>query len=144
MPKKQVVQYTCERCARVWYLDSDKPEPQLKLKLLLEITREKGGEEGAAIGYECLCDGCTDTVKSLVKSLAPLKPREKRAKKKDESAAKDESSTTNSTSSTSGAPAASERGPASVASPAPSAGAGSSAGAGPRATPSALPPPKRG
>lgn len=123
MPKKSVVQYTCDRCTRVWYMDSDAPEPKVRLNLLLEVSREKGGEPGAAISYDCLCDSCSDTVKSLVKSLAPLKPREKRAKKKDESADKEKSSSTDAQSSTS---AALEGVAASAASSAP---APSSAGA---------------
>lgn len=80
MPKKSVVQYTCERCARVWYLDAAAPEPAAKLVLKADGFKEKLAD----VHYECLCDSCSDTVKSLIDSLAPLKPRERRAKKKDE------------------------------------------------------------
>lgn len=86
MPAKSVVQYTCERCTRVWYLSPEEPAPKVKLKLLLELGRAQDDKEGAAVSYECLCDSCAETVQSLVKSLAPLKPRAPRAKKKDEPA----------------------------------------------------------
>ncbi len=86
MPKKQVVEYTCERCARIWYLDSKLPEPDSKLALSFSrnIMDSETKLQRTEITYECLCDSCTDTVTTLVKSIAPLKPRESRAKKKEE------------------------------------------------------------
>jgi hypothetical protein len=103
MPKKQVVEYTCERCTRVWYLDSTAPEPLVKLKLFLDLGKKTDVAPGAAIAYECLCDSCAETVQSLVQSLAPLKPRAPRAKKKDESADQGKPQSTDPTGATPGA-----------------------------------------
>ena len=143
MPKKQVAQYTCERCARVWYLDSDAPEPPVKLKLLLELGRSKDSKDGTALGYECLCEGCSDTVTKLVASLAPLKPRAPRAKKEDESADKGKPSSTDSTSTTAEAPAGPAGGPGASSPHAPALAAGNSGAGGPRPAPAAAPHPKR-
>lgn len=134
MPKKQVTQYTCERCARVWYLDSTAPEPATKLNLLLELGRAKDSPDGAAIQYECLCNSCSDTVRALVKSLAPLKPRQPRAKKKDESM--EGKPPIDPTATTDAAPAASSP-------PGPASAGGSSGAAGTRPAPSAPPHPRR-
>lgn len=142
MPKKQVVEYTCERCARVWYLDSKEPEPPAKLKLLLELGRDKAtAQEGASISYECLCESCTETVQSLVKSLAPLKPRQPRAKKKDESKDQGNPQSSDPTTTTDAAPGAA---PNVASSPAQPASGGSTGGAVVRpTTPSTPPHPKR-
>ncbi len=142
MPKKSVVQYTCERCTRVWYLDADAPEPSVKLNLLMELDRSKDTPPGAAVRYECLCDSCSDTVQALVKSLAPLKPRQPRAKKKDEPADKENSSSTSSPSVTAEAPAAAAGSPA-TALPAPASAGASSVAGGQRPALSAPNHPKR-
>lgn len=81
MPAKSVTQYTCDRCTRVWYLDPKEAAPKVKLNLLLERGRTPDSPDGEAIRYECLCSGCEETVTKLVQSLAPLKPRERKAKK---------------------------------------------------------------
>ena len=79
MPSKPVVQNTCERCTRVWYTEK---AVEVKLELKAELTGKKFEAK-----YECLCDGCTKTVASLLNSIAKeFKPRAPRAKKKDESA----------------------------------------------------------
>ena len=135
MPKKQVVQYTCERCTRVWYLDSTAPEPDAKLRV--SFTQPSSSKEivTPVINYECLCDSCTDTVTALFKSLQPLKPRERRAKKKDESAAQEKSQTTDSTLTTSAAPAEPPVGAPASTPPAASTAAGSSGAGGQRPAP---------
>lgn len=143
MPKKQVVEYTCERCARVWYLDATAPEPATKLKLLLEMGRTKDSPDGAAVAYECLCDSCSDTVASLVKQIAPLKPRQPRAKKKDESADKGNPPSTDPAVTTDAAPAEPKPAPTPSAPPArASVGVPSTSGGG-QAAPSGAPHPKR-
>jgi len=88
MPSKTVVQNACERCTRVWYTDK---AVEVKLELVAELAGEKFEAK-----YGCLCDGCTKTVTSLLKSIAKdfTKPRAPRAKKKEESADKGKPSST--------------------------------------------------
>lgn len=151
MPKKQVAQYTCERCSRVWYLDSDAPEPPVKLKLLFELGRDKNAPEGSAISYECLCESCSETVTKLVESLAPLKPRAPRAKKKDTTTSAGPAGQGTSPqptdpptgTTTDVTPAVQRNGSASSPAPAPSSAGGSSGGGGQRPSPPASPHPKR-
>ncbi len=130
MPKKQVVEYTCERCARVWYLDSKQPEPDSKLDLKLAGTAQ--GTD-TALKYECLCESCSETVQSLVKSLAPLKPRQPRAKKKEEPADKGTPSPTDPTTTTDASP---DRVSASSAAASSSASPGAGAAKAPPGAPS--------
>lgn len=92
MPAKSVVQYTCDRCERVWYVDPDSKVPERKLSLDFSGLVPKDSKEAkieyekveATAAYECLCDGCAKTVGALVKQIAKeFKPRAPRAKKKD-------------------------------------------------------------
>lgn len=82
MPSKPVVQNTCERCTRVWYTEK-------AVEVKLELRAELSGEKFEAT-FGCLCDGCSKTVASLLKSITKdfTKPRAPRAKKKEESADK--------------------------------------------------------
>lgn len=148
MPKKQVVQYTCDRCSRVWYLDSTAPEPDATVRLAFNPSSSKSSTLN--INYDCLCDSCADTVTSLVKSLAPLKPREKRAKKKDEASTGTGSAgqgnpqpTDPDATTTDAAPAAQQRSAPASSPPAPSSAGASSGGAGRPPAPASAPHPKR-
>lgn len=67
MPSKQVVENTCDRCTRVWYVDAAaKPEEAVGV----HIQMGSSGVSVTVVKYDCLCAGCTKTVTDLVKAIA--------------------------------------------------------------------------
>lgn len=64
MPAKQVLQYDCGRCRRVWYVEQNQPE-------VVTTVAVAANFDGAAIDikYDCLCEGCKKTVKSLLEAI---------------------------------------------------------------------------
>lgn len=162
MSKKTVVQHSCDRCPRVWYLDPEDKTPERKLALNFEglVPKELGREPllnevpeyvnfGAAGKYECLCDGCAKTVAALVKQIVKeFKPRERKAKKKDDTnnqgtAGQGNPQPTGPSSITAAAPASSNGSATPSVPPAPASAGASSGAAGTRPAPSAPPHPRR-
>jgi hypothetical protein len=66
MPKKEVVEFECDRCGRKWYADPQEQEhtPSLQLRLV-----DPGGEVIEEARYEVLCDSCASTVLNYVGSI---------------------------------------------------------------------------
>lgn len=62
MPAKPVLQYSCNRCTRVWYSEVAEPVNMLELKADL-------GDGEVVVNFECLCIGCRKTVRSLVEAM---------------------------------------------------------------------------
>lgn len=81
MPKRQVVEYECERCTRTWYEDAAAQEQKVELKLSFSVG-------ALSVTYNCLCEGCTKTVGALalqiskvMKKSAPIRGAKKTAEK---------------------------------------------------------------
>lgn len=64
MPAKQVLQYECGRCQRVWYVEQGQPE----VPCTVDVTANFAGA-GISIKFDCLCEGCSKTVKNLLEAI---------------------------------------------------------------------------
>jgi hypothetical protein len=66
MPKKQVVEFECDRCGRKWYADPKEQEhtPSLQLRLV-----DPSGEPIEEARYEVMCDSCASAVLNYVSSI---------------------------------------------------------------------------
>lgn len=67
MPAKSVLRFDCDRCTRTWYVDAEKAAATPKEVLNLSMELEPGSV--VKLSYECLCEGCKKTVKSLVSAI---------------------------------------------------------------------------
>ena len=69
MAKKTVIQFTCDRCGRVWYPEvvAGQPEPKAAKAQVAFI-----GEDGETVNtkYDTLCENCAAAVKNHVESVA--------------------------------------------------------------------------
>lgn len=67
MPPKKMLQYQCDRCPSVWYLEENKPESPC----LVEVKADFG-DSGAALHakFECLCPSCRQAVHALIKQMS--------------------------------------------------------------------------
>lgn len=82
MASRQVVEHTCERCTRTWYVDATCKATLEKLTLTFH---------GDTVEYNCLCEGCTKTVSALVAQISKVMKKNapvRGAKKKAEGGAK--------------------------------------------------------
>lgn len=85
MPRKLVVEYTCDRCGRIWYEGykegEDPPDvPSLKC----ELNAPDQGKPVRQVNFEAVCDSCYQTVINLIDSMDKLekkspKPRAKKS-----------------------------------------------------------------
>lgn len=72
VPKKSVEQYTCERCAKIWYEDSVVEVAKLTVSMRLS--------NGTLVGdsYDVLCSGCEKTAvnyaRGLIKKMVKASP----------------------------------------------------------------------
>lgn len=67
MAKQVGINYTCDRCARTWFAQSDeKVKPAQPAAVTLEF---KGTQTGRKISYEVLCDVCEKAVASAVATI---------------------------------------------------------------------------
>lgn len=97
MASRQVVEHSCDRCTRTWYTDVAAEEQKVELKLTFSIG-------ALSVNYNCLCDGCTQTVGALVmqiakvmKKSAPVRGAKKKAEGKAEASPTAQSTTTTAT-----------------------------------------------
>lgn len=76
MPRKLTVEFTCDRCGRIWYVNYVEGEelpvaPSLKVHLegphMVQPVRE--------VGFDVLCSTCFQTVVNYVDKLGELKHR---------------------------------------------------------------------
>lgn len=91
MASRQVVEHTCDRCTRTWYVDATSKATLETLTLTFH---------GSTVEYNCLCDGCTKTVSALVAQIAKVMKKSapvRGAKKKVEEEAKAQSTTQSTT-----------------------------------------------
>ncbi len=96
MPRKLLVEYTCDRCGRKWYENYEEgkepPEaPHLSLQLYAAAPADAPAR---GIAFEALCGSCYQTVINLVDSMDKLekkspKPRAKKSPPKEAPAPKD-------------------------------------------------------
>lgn len=85
MPRKLVVEYTCDRCGRIWYEGykegEDPPDvPSLKC----ELNSPGQDKPARQLNFEAVCDSCYQTVINLIDSMDKLekkspKPRAKKS-----------------------------------------------------------------
>lgn len=68
MPSRSVIEYTCERCTRSWYVDAKDASPQMQLELTLLLSPT----DKMSVEFKCLCDGCQGTVKALAAQIAKV------------------------------------------------------------------------
>lgn len=84
MPKKQVVEFECDRCGRKWYDDTKADTPALTLKLY-----SADGDVIEEVEYTVLCEPCSSTcmnyVGSITKDLKKQSPK-RGAKEEEEEA----------------------------------------------------------
>lgn len=84
MPAKQVLQYECGRCQRVWYVE----QGQSEVLCTVDVTASFAGA-GISIKFDCLCEGCSKTVKNLLEAIGKAFKKsapQRRARKKKETA----------------------------------------------------------
>jgi hypothetical protein len=62
MPVKQVFQYTCDRCGRVWFDEKKVDPPSFEANF-------KDGEEVLRLKFESLCGPCKKTCKNVIKNI---------------------------------------------------------------------------
>jgi hypothetical protein len=66
VPQKTICQNECERCKRVWYSDAEAPTA----KVIVRMFQHGAAAPVIDASYDVLCDGCTQTVGNLLRSLA--------------------------------------------------------------------------
>ena len=87
MPRKTVVEMTCDRCGRVWYPEVKKDDPDPITPSAAIIFRDEQGNEVVKEMYDILCDSCSKAVMNYLTSVGKdLKKRSPRRAKKDEEA----------------------------------------------------------
>lgn len=85
MPRKTVVEMTCDRCGRVWYPEVKKEEPDPVTSSAAVIFKDEQGKIVVEETYGILCESCSKTVRNYLTSVSKdLKKRSPRRAKKDE------------------------------------------------------------
>lgn len=86
MPRKLLVEYTCDRCGRKWYENYEEgKEPPEAPHLSLQLYAAPPADAPArGIAFEALCQSCYQTVINLIDSMDKLekkspKPRAKKS-----------------------------------------------------------------
>lgn len=69
MAKKTVVEYSCDRCMKVWHGEDEAPMTSVQVSI-----RSSGGPLDAVI-YETLCDRCSRVVADAVDTIKPVARR---------------------------------------------------------------------
>ena len=79
MPRKQLVEYICDRCGRKWYPEKDEGTAQLQIHFTLSAN-----SSGSEVNYEVLCSSCEKAVVSHLASISHLRHQspQRGAKKK--------------------------------------------------------------
>lgn len=89
MARKLVVEYTCDRCGRVWYegyREGEEPPEAPSMKCVLNSPLQ--AKPSREVSFEALCDACYQTVINLIDSMDKLekkspKPKAKKSAQKD-------------------------------------------------------------
>ena len=81
MPRKELIEYECDRCGRKWYPEVDEGTAGL----LLKLTHPEGVDQ--ELCYEVLCTSCEKAVAGYIESIGKLqhqspKRGERKARKK--------------------------------------------------------------
>jgi uncharacterized cysteine cluster protein YcgN (CxxCxxCC family) len=84
MARKLVVEYTCDRCGRIWYEEyKDGEDPPEVARLRCELRSPDSGEKAAReVNFEALCQTCYQTVINLIDSMDKLEKKSPKPKAK--------------------------------------------------------------